>query len=81
MRDALIRGIYLSLKDGYAMLYQPVPSTFLWTVDITFVIFIFTEKYLLLMERVQIFTISSLIIEFREILVKLKNIAHAISVE
>jgi hypothetical protein len=33
------------------------------------------------MERVQIFTISSLIIEFREILVKLKNIAHAISVE
>jgi hypothetical protein len=81
MRDALIRGIYLSLKDGYAMLNQPVPSTFLWTVDITFVIFIFTEKYLLLMERVQIFTIISLIIEFREILVKLKNIAHAISVE
>jgi hypothetical protein len=29
MRDALIRGIYLSLKDGYAMLNQPVPSTFL----------------------------------------------------
>jgi hypothetical protein len=33
------------------------------------------------MDRMQIFAFSLLIIEFIEILVKLKNIAHEISVE
>ena len=38
--DALITGIYLSLKDGYAMLNQPVHSTFLCIAAVTFEIFI-----------------------------------------
>jgi len=54
-------------------LHHPVHSRFY--------IFIFIEKYFLLMDRMQIFAFSLLIIEFIEILVKLKNIAHAISVE
>ena len=51
------------------------------TCSYYFEILIFTEKYFLLMERVQIFAYNSLIIKFKGILVKLKNIAHEISVE